>query len=464
MKKDDQIDQMLIPFVKMMKANTIPESAIATFSHYYKQLVNGETGLIFGNNIQAPSNDNLADYESIIQHRKQSILKNIAVIKLNGGLGTTMHLEKAKSLLPVKGNMNFLDIITRQTLALRSGTGYPVLLMFMDSYNTDADTLDYLSKYPDLQKQSLPLTFLQNRFPRIRQDDQKLYENNNAAEMWNPPGHGEIYSVLSSTGLLDKMIDAGYRYAFVSNVDNLGATIDTCIPAYMEQNGIHFLMEVCLREAADKKGGHLSESKQGHLLLREKAQCPPEETDEFQNIELYKYFNTNNLWIDLKALQWNMISGDGLTHLPLIVNPKTVDDVPVYQLESAMGAAIGVFNIAKALVVPRTRFAPVKLNYEMLALWSDLYELNDQYQVVPRRGISSLPKIDLDPRYYQTIDQMLARFKDGVPSLSGCSSLKITGDISFGEDVICEGDVHLKSEHPVFVKSKHLSGEVVFNP
>ncbi len=447
-----------------MKVAGLADDVIRTFSAYYDQLQSGEQGMISRGMIDPPSPDNVINLSAMTQYRKQSILKSIAVIKLNGGLGTSMGLSAAKSLLPVKGNMNFLDIITRQVLALRSGTGYEVLLMFMNSYNTEADTLNYLEKYPDLSRQKLPISFLQNKFPRIRQDNLKPYENEDPDKMWNPPGHGDIFAALSSSGLLDKMIDAGYRYAFVSNSDNLGATVDTCIPAYMEANDIHFLMEVCARTEADRKGGHLCQDKHGQLMLREVAQCPPEELDEFQNVELYSYFNTNNLWIDLKALQWNLIAGEGIILLPLIVNPKTVDGTPVYQLETAMGAAISVFNGARAVLVPRSRFSPVKKNNDLLAIWSDLYELNDQYQVVMRRGVESIPPIELDERYYGRIDQLLERFRDGVPSLLNCSSLKISGDISFGEDVICEGKVNLTAENPVHVKSKLLSGDITFNP
>lgn len=447
-----------------MKVAGLADDVIRTFSAYYDQLQSGEQGMISRGMIDPPSPDNVIDLSAMTQYRKQSILKSIAVIKLNGGLGTSMGLSAAKSLLPVKGNMNFLDIITRQVLAMRSGTGYEVLLMLMNSYNTEADTLNYLEKYPDLSRQKLPISFLQNKFPRIRQDNLKPYENEDPDKMWNPPGHGDIFAALSSSGLLDKMIDAGYRYAFVSNSDNLGATVDTCIPAYMEANDIHFLMEVCARTEADRKGGHLCQDKHGQLMLREVAQCPPEELDEFQNVELYSYFNTNNLWIDLKALQWNLIAGEGIILLPLIVNPKTVDGTPVYQLETAMGAAISVFNGARAVLVPRSRFSPVKKNNDLLAIWSDLYELNDQYQVVMRRGVESIPPIELDERYYGRIDQLLERFRDGVPSLLNCSSLKISGDISFGEDVICEGKVNLTAENPVHVKSKLLSGDITFNP
>ncbi|HNU97962.1 MAG TPA: UTP--glucose-1-phosphate uridylyltransferase [Candidatus Syntrophosphaera thermopropionivorans] len=454
---------MLNQFIRMMKAESIPESVIRTFCIYYNQLVKGERGIIPSSEINPPKEDNLLEYSDLNDYRKQSMLKQIVVIKLNGGLGTSMGLSAAKSLLPVKGNMNFLDIIVRQILLLRVTTGYDVTLMFMNSFHTDEDTKKYLQKYPDLEKQSLPVTFQQNKFPRIRQDNLKPYDNPDPKKRWNPPGHGDLYTTLYCTGLLDKMIDAGFRYIFVSNSDNLGATIDPAIPSYMAANDLHFVMEVCHRTEMDKKGGHLCEDKNGQLMLREIAQCPENELSEFQNIALYKYFNTNNLWIDLKALQWYLLTEDGTILLPLIVNPKVVDGTPIYQLETAMGAAISLFKNSRAVVVPRTRFSPVKKNNDLLAIWSDLYELNDQYHIVLKQGIEQVPTIELDERYYGNINQMMEHFKDGVPSLIRCKELKITGDISFGEDVICEGKVSLYADHPVYIKSKILTGEIVFN-
>lgn len=451
---------MLPQFVKLMKSSGMPENVIKTFSAYYNRLASGEKGFIPAAAIKPPTAENVIDYESIVNLRNQALLKNIAVIKLNGGLGTSMGLSKAKSLLPVKGNMNFLDIITRQALSLRASSGYDMQLMFMNSYNTEADTVTYLQKYPDLSRQNLPISFVQNKFPRVRQDNLAPYENEDKSKIWNPPGHGDLYTALSANGLLDKLIDRGYRYAFVSNSDNLGATVDTAIPAYMEKHNIQFLMEVCHRSEVDRKGGHLCEDEHGQLMLREIAQTQDEDLEQFQDIDYYKYFNTNNLWIDLKALQWNMISNDGMFLLPLIINPKVVDGTPVYQLETAMGAAISVFINSRAMVVPRTRFAPVKKNTDLLAIWSDVYELNDQYQLVLRRGLSAPPEVVLDSRYYSDIDQMLARFKDGVPSLTGCKYFELNGDISFGDDVICEGRVKISTEQPIHLKSRLLTGEI----
>ncbi|MBM4404518.1 MAG: UTP--glucose-1-phosphate uridylyltransferase, partial [Candidatus Cloacimonetes bacterium] len=426
-----------------------------------EKLCKGETGKLSREEIQPPTEQNLIRYDDIRHERSMEMLKRTVIIKLNGGLGTSMGLSKAKSLLPVKGNMTFLDIIARQILVLRAQSGYDAALLLMNSFSTQNDTENYLKRYPDLERQPVPICFIQNKFPRIRQSDLMPLDNPDASKLWNPPGHGDIYTAISSSGILDKLVEQGYRYAFVSNSDNLGAVVDTSIPVYMEQNNVQFVMEVCERTPADSKGGHLCEDRQGHLMLREVAQCPSGEELEFQDINYYKYFNTNNLWIDLKALQWTLIAHDGIMQLPLIINPKSIDGSPVYQLETAMGAAISVFVRSKALVVPRQRFAPVKKTTDLVALWSDAYEMNDQYQIVLRRNLSQAPVVTLDDRFYQSIDQLTRRFSEGVPSLISCSSLQITGDVSFGEDVICEGDVVINASEPLHLKHRLISGKLV---
>lgn len=448
-------------FIKLMKNEGLRDEVIRTFESYYEKLAKGDKGFISKQQIQPPSPNNLIDYESIKHKDKPQLLKNTVVIKLNGGLGTSMGLSKAKSLLPVKGNMNFLDIISRQVLTMRASSGYDVLLLFMNSFSTETDTIQYLSKYPDLGKQDIPLSFVQNKFPRIRQDNLQAYESPNNTQMWNPPGHGDIYTAITSGGLLEKLIAGGYRYAFVSNADNLGATLDSAIPAYMEENNIPFIMEVCHRTSMDKKGGHLSEDLSGQLLLREIAQCPQDELDEFQDTNYYKYFNTNNLWIDLKALEWQLISSEGLMLLSPIVNPKIVDGTAVYQLETAMGSAISLFNNSKAVVVPRVRFAPVKKTNDLLAIWSDAYDLNDQYQIVLKRGLEKAPHIELDDNFYGTVSALKERFPNGAPSLSGCKELIVKGDITFMENVICEGKVSLDAGSPTSIRNRLLTGVMI---
>lgn len=443
----DSITQIFTPFRSRMKAEALPEIFIDTFAYYYEQLVTGKTGYIPETDI-APVAD-LPDAEQFSERLatigKYSLVKT-AVIKLNGGLGTSMGLEKAKSLLPVKDGLSFLDIIARQAQLAN------VPLLLMNSFSTEDDSLDLLENYPALNHE-LPHSFLQHKEPKIRQDNfaPASWPENPELE-WCPPGHGDIYTALMTSGTLEALLEKGYEYAFVSNADNLGAVVDLSILGYFVDNEVPFMMEVADRTEMDKKGGHLAQRQDGQLILRESAQCPPEDTAAFQDINRHRYFNTNNLWFHLPTLYRQMRAHDNRLGLPMIRNSKTVDprqpnSTPVYQLETAMGSAIAVFNGAQAIRVPRSRFAPVKTTDDLLAVRSDAYTLTNDFRIVPsgERKMQNF-NIKLDGRFYKYVSDLDARFPEGAPSLAENKSLIIEGEFRFGKDVKCVGDVHLRNE------------------
>ena len=432
------------------------ELLLRTFLHYYEQLEQGATGLIDQTMIETL--ETAPDLEQLPDLRQAGInaLSRAAILKLNGGLGTGMGLDKAKSLLPVREGMNFLDIIVEQVLHLRSTLQKPLPLIFMNSFSTDADTRTVLQKYQDLAKgqAGVPLSFLQNRVPKILQDS--LAPANwpaNPEKEWCPPGHGDLYSAMLITGVLEQLLAAGIEYLFVSNSDNLGATLEPGILGYFSQERMPFMMEVADRTAADRKGGHIARKRSGGLVLRESAQCPDDEIESFQDITKYKYFNTNNLWINLPALSSELQKRDGILGLPLIRNSKTVDPADpsspkVYQLETAMGAALECFNNAGVLRVPRTRFAPVKTTDDLLALWSDCYILDKDMTIKPNpaRNRENID-IRLDPAHYKMIGAFLERFPEGAPSLLECNSLIVNGDVRFGKNVRISGNAVIENKH-----------------
>lgn len=444
--------------LKMRQAD-LDENVIDTFIKYYNQLQEGNTGKLSNDMIESPNRLNLINYDALTK-QDNDLLNQLAVIKLNGGLGTSMGLDKAKSLLPVKGEMTFLDILANQIISLREKYQSQIPLIFMNSYKTRQDTLELLENYKNLKLDDLDLDFLQNKYPRIRQDNMQALELEDDDQNWNPPGHGDIYSALYSSGLLDSLLDKNYNYAFISNSDNLGAVIDPKILTYMDREEIPFIMEVCRRTEMDKKGGHLAQTKEGNLILREVAQCPENEISEFQDIKKYSYFNTNNLWVNLKVLKKTLLENNNTIELPLIINPKKVSDIDVYQIETAMGAAISVFKDAKAIVVPRSRFAPVKKTNDLLLIWSDVYKINSDYQIVLTEGLEKAPTIELDNNYYKTVEQLKNHFRE-VPSLIQCNSLKIEGNVLFGKEVYIVGDVTIKSQEKERISDAILNNEDV---
>jgi UTP--glucose-1-phosphate uridylyltransferase len=429
--------------LEKMRAEGLGDAAVETFARQYRRLRDGETGTLAESDIEPvaelPDADELSDADAP--------LDEAVVIKLNGGLGTGMGMSKAKSLLGVKDGKTFLDLIAEQVLDLRERSGARVPLVLMNSFATREDSLAALERYPDLSA-GLPADFVQNKVPKITEDGLEPVEwPDDPALEWAPPGHGDLYTALVTSGMLEALLEGGYRWAFVSNSDNLGAVLDPRILAHLADSGAPFLMEVADRTSSDRKGGHLARrASDGGLVLREIAQTPDEDVDAFQDTERHRYFNTNTLWIDLHALR-DVLGDDGVLDLPMIVNRKTVDpsdksSTPVIQLETAMGAAIGVFDGATALRVPRSRFVPVKTTNDLLSLRSDAYVVGEGRAVhlAPERD-DVPPFVDLDAEYYKLVDDFDARFPQGPPSLVACDALHVHGDVTFGAGVVVRGEV-----------------------
>lgn len=428
----------------LMAAEDLPDAAIAAFGRHHAQLLAGATGLIPESDLAPvaglPDADDLGERHAGIGREH---LHEAVVIKLNGGLGTSMGLSKAKSLLPVKQGQSFLELIAHQARS----AGCPLVLM--NSFSTQADSLALLDTLDPLPG-DLPRDFLQHKVPKLDRETLQPVDWPDEHLRWCPPGHGDIYNALVTRGVLAELRAAGVRTAFVSNSDNLGATLDPRILGTFLDQGLPFLMEVADRTAADRKGGHLAVQGE-QLILRESAQCPPGDVASFQDVTRHRYFNTNNLWIDLVALERLLEQRGGALALPLIRNAKTVDprdpaSTPVYQLESAMGAAIALFEGAGALRVPRTRFSPVKTTADLLRVRSDATTLSDDGRVLP--ATDHTPLISLDAAFYKKVSDLDARFPSGAPSLVGCRSLTVRGDWSFGAGVVVKGDVALSSDTP----------------
>ncbi len=330
----------------------------------------------------------------------EELLAATVIFKLNGGLGTSMGLEGAKSLLPVRPGLTFLDVIVRQFLQTRSQHSAELGLYFMNSFNTSAGTKDALALYSELGDPAA-LELLQSKAPKI--DAKTLlpatWPRNPQLE-WCPPGHGDIYPSLMGSGT-----------------------------------------------AADRKGWHLAKRNQdGRLLLRESAQCREEDESAFQDIKRHRFFNTNNLWIRLDALREALAACNGFIQLPMIRNQKNIDprdktSPKVYQLETAMGAAIECFAGAGAIEVPRWRFAPVKTTGDLLAVRSDAYELDSQWRLTVRPERQGHPPIIHLSDEYKFVDRLEKLIAEGVPSLVHCHSLKIQGPWRFRAGVELVGDV-----------------------
>src|SRR5215203_1902750 len=426
----------------------VHQKAIDVFTHYYDQLERGVTGFISEDSIRPLEDPDLLESVPVSDEQAKAALEQTVIIKLNGGLGTSMGMDKAKSLLPVRQGKTFLDIIVDQVRRARASYQIQLPLLFMNSFRTHEDTLAALARYDDLAVAGLDLGFVQNQEPKVRADDLTPVEwPADPTLEWCPPGHGDLYTAFATSGILDRLLSLGYRYASVSNSDNLGAAPNATMAGWFAASGAPYAAEICRRTAADRKGGHLAIRKSDRqLILRDTAQTPKDEmhffTDEFR----HPFFHCNNLWFDLQVLDRTLRERKGVLGLPLIKNEKTVDPAnpsspKVIQIETAMGAAIEVFEGATAIGVGRERFLPVKTTNDLLLLRSDVYEVGPDGRLA--KITDPAPIVDLDSRYYKTISAFDQRFPSGAPSLRRATELSVEGDWTFEADVTVVGAVQL---------------------
>jgi UTP--glucose-1-phosphate uridylyltransferase len=390
--------------------------------------------------IQQPSANMLQKYDELASPEDgHGLLKKLAVMKLNGGLGTSMGCKGPKSVIEVRGDTTFLDLIVQQIESLNNNfPGADVPLLLMNSFNTDSETAKIIQKYQDTNVTIT--TFQQSRFPRIVKDTLQpmpLTHGGYQHEDWYPPGHGDVFAALYNSGLVDTLLSQGKEYLFVSNVDNLGATVDLNILNHMALNGVEYCMELTDKTRADIKGGTII-SYDGQVSLLEVAQVPKKHVEEFKSVSKFKVFNTNNIWLNLRAVQSLMQSGD--MKLDIIVNNKEAMGQKVIQLETAIGAAIGYFKNACGVNVPRSRFLPVKSTSDLMLIQSNMYALKSGSLIRnPDRQFASTPVIKLGS-HFKKVNDYLSRF-GSMPDVLDLDHLTVSGDVTFGVGVVLRGTV-----------------------
>ncbi|KAM0792666.1 hypothetical protein ACM66B_002446 [Microbotryomycetes sp. NB124-2] len=388
--------------------------------------------------IQPPAADQVISYSTLKKETDPKLLDKLAVLKLNGGLGTTMGCVGPKSVIEVRDGMTFLDLSVRQIEHLNSAHKVNVPFILMNSFNTDEDTARIIQKYANHNIELM--TFNQSRYPRVSKETLLPVARSALAEKsaWYPPGHGDLFDAIMNSGLVDKLLSQGKEYLFVSNVDNLGAVVDKQILQQMHDNQNEFIMEVTDKTKADIKGGTLI-SYEGQVRLLEIAQVPSDHVEDFKSIRKFKIFNTNNLWVNLRAIK-RIMENDGMD-LEIIVNNKVADNgEAVIQLETAVGAAVKHFERAIGINVPRTRFLPVKSCSDLLLIKSDLYELEHGTLVMNQdREFNTTPVIKLG-NSFKKVNDFLKRFPT-IPNIKELDHFTCVGDVQFGRNTTLRGTV-----------------------
>jgi UTP--glucose-1-phosphate uridylyltransferase len=472
-----KVDTRFEASARKMREQRMGNTAIAQFGRLYEAWSGQEANSWIRETDVEPLTDvpSFHDVYQTIDHQQAvSAFGRTAFLKLNGGLGTSMGLDKAKSLLPVRRhkarNMRFLDIILGQVMTARERLGVSLPVTFMNSFRTSTDTMTAIKRNRRFSQTGVPLEIVQHQEPKIDLATGLPVEYPSEPGLeWCPPGHGDIYSTIYESGLLDVLQQRGFTYLFISNSDNLGARPSRTLAQYFENTGAPFMVEVAQRTDADRKGGHFVRDKaSGRLVLREMTQVKPEDDAAAQDIQRHPYFNTNSIWVRIDALKEKLNEYDGLLPLPVIRNYKTVDPTDanspkVVQLETAMGAAIGLFDGAICVNVDRMRFLPVKTTDDLFIMRSDRFHLTDSYEL--EDGNYMFPSISLDSRYYKNVDDFDERFPYSLPSLAAANSVTIRGDWTFGRDVVFYGDAVLEDTgKPSYVPNGEFVGPQGIEP
>lgn len=432
------IDRLWNSIETVLREDGSRDLFVGVYHDLFRQFMRSRTSYIPENSLAEPGSFPTLDQLTTYRNLGRALRPKAVCIKLNGGLGTTMGLTGPKGLLEVREKLSLLSMACYQSFCAR------VPLLLMNSYRTEKATGEHLASCLDESGVPLPGGFLQNRAPRLDADTGFPLGRDYGEDRWCPPGHGDLYTALHATGALQHLLDHGYRYAFVSNIDNCGATFCDEILGLLASKKMPFLMEVTERTPADAKGGHICRrSSDGQLMLRERAQVSQEDTNDFLDIEKHRLFNSNNLWLDLRVLakQRKLAAS-----LPLIVNEKFVGDSGgksqrVIQLETAMGAALAELKSASAIEVPRTRFAPIKHLADWISVQSDQYRLTEQY-LLERTNKHQLCSILLDESI-NSVEDIKKMFPDQLPSLRRCQQVEFTGRVTAWSDSTLLGDLRL---------------------
>jgi len=430
---------------KKMRIRGVSDSETEDFVHTVRK-ARAESAFLSLSEIEAPGRDFLvaldqdANRRRVLEKKGLDVFKHLVVIKLNGGRSTTMGGSVPKGILEAKDGLSYLEIVIHQMESLNEKYGLRVPLILMNSFFTHDPTMKIIDQL------GFPVvTLMQSQVPRLLQDSFNPLDTG-TDEDWVPPGHGDLYASLKRSNQLETLLEQGYRWAFISNLDNLAACVEPWILGLMSEEELDFILEVTDRTNADRKGG-TPVIQNGRVQLLEIAQVGPEDKSAFQDIQRFQFFNTNNIWVNLQALAANL--SQGTLDLPIIQNHKVIDGRKVVQLETAMGAALGCFDNSKALRVGRERFFPTKKVSDLLVLRSDACTLDSMYRLrrnpVRPDSLPFMPHVFFAEDFLDSPLAMRSRFENPSSlSLVRADSLDVYGSVFFEANVTIEGKVEVR--------------------
>ncbi|CAA19137.1 putative UTP--glucose-1-phosphate uridylyltransferase [Schizosaccharomyces pombe] len=368
-------------------------------------------------------------------------LNRLAVVKLNGGMGNALGVNYPKAMIEVRDNQSFLDLSIRQIEYLNRRYDVSVPFILMNSYDTNDETCKVLRKYAGCKIDIS--TFEQSRYPRVFVDSQLPVPKAapSPIEEWYPPGHGDIFDALVHSGTIERLLAQGKDYLFVSNIDNLGASVDLNILSHVIDNQIEYSMEITDKTKADIKVGILV-NQDGLLRLLETNQVPEQHREEFMSDKVFKYINTNNVWLYLPAVK-RVVENREL-NLDIMPNIETVyynnEPARIIEFTTAIGSAISQFKKTEGIRVSRPRFISVKNSSDLFLVRCDLYNVDHGSLKIEESRLGFPPPVVRMSNEFKDIAELFCRIPY-MPSMKDLVSLSISGNVYFGRNVILKGNI-----------------------
>ena len=241
--------------------------------------------------------------------------------------------------------------------------------------------------------------------------------------------------------MLDSLLHDGKEYAFISNIDNLTATIDLDILYHLYCHDVEMCMEVTAPNRTDNDGGYLVKrvgNEKSRLI--EINEVAVEDRDEFKR--RFQHYNTNNLWVDLKALKRQIEAGDYGD--AVIVQERLLHGGDkVLQLETTAGSLIDKMNNTLAVVVQRRkRYVPVKSTADLMLIQSDIFSIrHGALRINPSLIDTPLPTVKLG-KEFTDIEDYIRRIpvqQQHTPNIAELEHLTVAGDVFLGKNVTLKG-------------------------
>jgi UTP--glucose-1-phosphate uridylyltransferase len=274
----------------------------------------------------------------------------VALVVLAGGMATRMG-GVVKALVEALPGRTFLDLRLREIDSLEREYGVAPPLWLMTSHSTDGPIRDALGAHVDGERIGVFSQFLSLRLT----PKGEIYIGADGRPSEHAPGHGDLPDALKKSGLLTQFVNRGGRVVMVTNLDNVGGTLDPAIIGYHLSHGQPVTSEV-VDKLADDRGG-IPVRVDGKLCVLEEFRIP--KTFDPASVRV---FNTNVFHFDARALHDLDIPW---TYFRVT---KKVDDQPVIQFERLVNE-VSSFLPTRYLRVPRNgvdaRFLPVKDNEEL---------------------------------------------------------------------------------------------------